>query len=389
MNEEKKTQNALLETIDIMIKNKLKNLSFNYYVDGVIKKKNDDDTYNVLINGKIYNNISSKNNFEYSINDVVQILIKNGNWKKKFIDDIKNHNEIPKNIHNLGKRNRIRANDDFDNYTTIGSFSVRSDTDAKTISNIPMNTAGNLDVYSSNGNDIDVAQNKYLIQEYTVLTGSYKFIRHIRQTPNILADPETYPKGWEFREWRIDVNSYTLSNNTTIKNTLLDLIYPVGSIYMSVNNVSPQTFLGGTWTIWGEGRTVVGVNVGNSDDTDFGTVEKKAGARTHTLTTAQMPSHTHTQEGHYHTPSSNTSTQNYGFPIYKVGAGIGRDKVVTTSGTRHAFLGKVGATTADESGLNWNTRTSTQTPTINSTGGGSAHNNLQPYITCYMWKRIS
>jgi len=95
MNRDKETQEALLKAIDIMIDNKLKNLGFNYYVDGVIKAKNTNNTYNVLINGSVYNNIPSKNNFSYHINDVVQILIKNGDWNKKFIDDKKNHNETP------------------------------------------------------------------------------------------------------------------------------------------------------------------------------------------------------------------------------------------------------------------------------------------------------
>lgn len=95
MNNEKKAQDALLEAIDIMIENKLKKLNFNYYVDGVVKSKNDDNTYDVLINGVIYKNIPSKNNFQYLVNDTVQILIKNGNWNKKFIDDIVGHNRSP------------------------------------------------------------------------------------------------------------------------------------------------------------------------------------------------------------------------------------------------------------------------------------------------------
>lgn len=89
---EKKTQDALLEAIDIMIENKLKKLKFNYYVDGVIDAVNNDKTYNVIINGTLYTNISSKNNFKYSKGDSVQILIKNGDWNKKFIDDKITHN---------------------------------------------------------------------------------------------------------------------------------------------------------------------------------------------------------------------------------------------------------------------------------------------------------
>ena len=95
---EKKTQDALLEAIDIMIENKLKKLKFNYYVDGVIasvnNKNNNNQTYNVIINGQTYTSIPSKNNFRYSKGDSVQILIKNGDWNKKFIDDKITHNMV-------------------------------------------------------------------------------------------------------------------------------------------------------------------------------------------------------------------------------------------------------------------------------------------------------
>lgn len=91
----KKTQDALLEAIDIMIEQKIKKLKFNYYVDGVIKTKNTSNTYDVIINGKEYKNVPSKNNFDYSQGDTVQILIKNGDWSKKFIDDKSTHNNTP------------------------------------------------------------------------------------------------------------------------------------------------------------------------------------------------------------------------------------------------------------------------------------------------------
>ena len=102
MNNNKQAQDALLEAIDIMITNKIKNLGFNYYVDGVIKSKNDNNTYNVLINNEEYKGIPSKNNFEYLVNDSVQILIKNGNWNKKIIDDTIGHNKLPQNIEAKG-----------------------------------------------------------------------------------------------------------------------------------------------------------------------------------------------------------------------------------------------------------------------------------------------
>lgn len=46
---------------------------------------------------------------------------------------------------------------------------------------------------------------------------------------------------------------------------LLNKIYPVGSIYMSVNDVSPEEFLGGTWERWSQGRVPVGVDENDED----------------------------------------------------------------------------------------------------------------------------
>lgn len=53
------------------------------------------------------------------------------------------------------------------------------------------------------------------------------------------------------------------------------MIYPVGSIYMSVNSENPSTLFGGTWVSWGSGRVPVGVN---TSDSNFNTVEKPGGS---------------------------------------------------------------------------------------------------------------
>lgn len=102
----KKTQDALLEAVDIMIDQKLKNLKFNYYVDGVVQdgvvknntvgsRSNGKNVYSVLINGTVYDNIPSMNKLDYYKGDVVQVLIKNGDWNKKFIEGMANHTKFP------------------------------------------------------------------------------------------------------------------------------------------------------------------------------------------------------------------------------------------------------------------------------------------------------
>ena len=75
---------------------------------------------------------------------------------------------------------------------------------------------------------------------------------------------------------------------------MLETIYPVGSIYINAGvATNPGTLLGfGTWTAFGTGRTIVGVD---SSDTDFDTVRETGGSKTdsHTLTIAEIPAHTH------------------------------------------------------------------------------------------------
>jgi hypothetical protein len=139
--------------------------------------------------------------------------------------------------------------------------------------------------------------------------------------------------------------------SVTIVNTNADLIdaialaiYPVGAIYMSVVNTSPATLFGGTWSAWGAGRVAVGVDTGI---TEFNTVEKTGGEATHALSVAELAEHNHTY------PYDSSS-----------------------AGTLYGNAGALIASKAGDIGTSY-------------AGNGTAHNNLQPYITCYMWKRTA
>lgn len=133
------------------------------------------------------------------------------------------------------------------------------------------------------------------------------------------------------------------------KASLLDLTYPVGSIYMSVSNVNPSNLFGGTWVEFASGRTLVGVD---TSQTEFNTVEKTGGEKTHKLTTEEMPIHTSKWNGY--------SAGN----LYTGGG----------SSVTYALFGND----------TWN---GSKANGIQPVGGDQPHNNLQPYITCYMWKR--
>lgn len=133
------------------------------------------------------------------------------------------------------------------------------------------------------------------------------------------------------------------------KANLLDLTYPIGSIYISVNNTNPSSLFGGTWVEFAKGKTLVGVD---TSQTEFNTVEKTGGEKTHKLIIDEMP---------IHTPKWN------GYSAGNLYAGSG-------SSVTYALFGND----------TWRGSTSNG---IQPVGGDKAHNNLQPYITCYMWKR--
>lgn len=67
--------------------------------------------------------------------------------------------------------------------------------------------------------------------------------------------------------------------------------YPIGAIYLSIDSTNPTKLFGGTWEQIAQGRTLVGVD---TSQTEFNTVKKTGGEKTHTLTINEMPSHSHT-----------------------------------------------------------------------------------------------
>ena len=154
-------------------------------------------------------------------------------------------------------------------------------------------------------------------------------------------------------------------------------IYPVGSIYMSVNPTNPSTYFGGTWVAWGSGRVPVGINTA---DSNFSTVEKTGGASTVALTAAQMPSHSH-DKGTLAVDSGGSHGHNLN--LTKAGWGVdGASNKVVVDSTGYTALTNVGTAWAGYHGHTISGSTA-------SAGSGSSHSNLQPYIVCYMWKRTA
>jgi hypothetical protein len=123
---------------------------------------------------------------------------------------------------------------------------------------------------------------------------------------------------------------------------------PVGTIKITVVDVNPSTYIGGTWVKWGAGRVPVGVDPAQAE---FNVVEEVGGSKTVALTVAQMPSHNHT-------------TVTWGH-AYGGGGSVNVSRHTPTGADNTYNMGSTAA------------------------GSGQAHNNLQPYIACFMWKRTA
>ena len=183
---------------------------------------------------------------------------------------------------------------------------------------------------------------------------------------------------------------YIGDGSTAVKDlqSLMLAVYPVGSIYMSVNDANPSTLFGGTWTAWGSGRVPVGVS---TNDSDFGTVEKTGGESKHRLTTNEMPSHRHI--GQY------SNTQSYTNHAQRPTDPPASPREIS-QGTREVEVQYKTVTDNVSTVLYYSSGSGpindiTYTEKVRSeygvasSGKDISHNNLQPYITCYMWKRTA
>lgn len=144
-------------------------------------------------------------------------------------------------------------------------------------------------------------------------------------------------------------NDYTDADkakvDSALQSTLSEImlaIYPVGAIYLSTSSANPSILFGGTWEAWGGGRVPVGVDTSNLK---YLLPNMQGGEETHTLTVDEMPAHTHWIPQH------------------------------DSSGSTMAWTPEV---------QNANYAYGSETT---SRGGSQAHNNMPPYITCYMWRR--
>lgn len=144
------------------------------------------------------------------------------------------------------------------------------------------------------------------------------------------------------------IDEYGWIYSRALSALILEAVYPVGSIYISVNETSPQTLFGGTWEAI-QGKFLLGQSNAHK-------AGSTGGEETHTLTMGEMPEHTHPM---YTGNAGGDSEWTPNEGAYLV------DSVTQTKTTWWARLG------------------------MNYAGGGNAHNNMPPYLAVYMWKRTA
>lgn len=129
-----------------------------------------------------------------------------------------------------------------------------------------------------------------------------------------------------------------------LSSLILEAVYPVGSIYMSVNGTSPATLFGGTWEAI-QGKFLLGA---------YGNTYKAGstgGEAAHTLTNNEMPNHRHII---WFPNSGGEQSAEIGYP---------------EAGSKNTYYAEASKTSG--------------------AGGGAAHNNMPPYLAVYIWKRTA
>lgn len=184
---------------------------------------------------------------------------------------------------------------------------------------------------------------------------SYKFYK--TQSQNIieaindnLDDSLTGVKKANTIKDNTSINKPGSNTYKSIKDILLDSVYPIGSIYISVNKESPASFLGGTWVEFAKGKTLVGIDSTKNTNTRFKYPRATGGLETVQLTREHIPRH-----NHYIGVSASTSA------VEDTDALTNIDIKSESGPIRYGSTSFVGSDVA--------------------------HKNMPPYIVVYMWER--
>ena len=202
----------------------------------------------------------------------------------------------------------------------------------------------------------------------------------------------------------------------TLQNSLFLKTHPVGSIYVTTNSsestaAQMNALYGGTWEAYGSGKTLVGIDTSNSN---FNTVNKTGGSTSQsiTLTTSNLPSHSHTVTAKGSVSStftgnsvttSSSGSHSHTFAMksaYSEASGYCSCYGVSGMGYVNSFYVTGGSTTSSSTSSHTHTLTATGSVTSTFTGSSATTSSvgsstpisvstLQPYTTVYMWKRVA
>ena len=209
-----------------------------------------------------------------------------------------------------------------------------------------------------------------------------------------------------------DISSLLNKTNSLINSQTemeaLNKRYPVGSIYISTTSTNPGTLFGGTWQSFAGGRKLV--STGSNGTTNYTSANQTGGAKTFTLSSSNLPSHTHslTPSGtvtssfsgksvttssngsHTHTvPFGKASSEAAGYGLNTGGTSyVDRILVSSSQGTINTATSTSHSHTLTPSGSVSSSFTG-KTVTTSSNGSTSSIDIMNPYATVYMWRRIS
>ena len=232
----------------------------------------------------------------------------------------KNNNIVSTNYQNVDIELIYPTYDDFNKYYTN---TLTYNSDKKANKSLTMNDLYFKDSFTKTGNEINEEIDNLNVKCITSKNNKFSLDS----------------------DGNLTVNSITSNENKNLNITeICNVIYPIGSVYISINNIEPSSLFGGTWEkledrfLLASGKTYTNGNIG--------------GEATHKLTIDEMPSHTHT--------------------LYIDAKGT----TIPAWWTRHLFVQN-------------DTPHEAQPNNLTSTGNSQPHNNMPPYLVVNMWKRIA
>lgn len=210
------------------------------------------------------------------------------------------------------------------------------------------------------------------VKTVTAMSGTAAVAFHLREGGQGAAFGKRAESDGFHCAWDADFDGAVRVGSLTVGGkSLLDLVYPVGAVYMSLTSTSPATLFGGTWTAI-EGKFLLSADANHAAATT-------GGAESHSLTTAQLPAHSHRVLGY--TDAENVG-HDHGVPNIKTGQSGEYGAYAETwgygSGSRDLNTYYVDIT------HNHRVDIASQT-----TGSGGAFSLMPPYLSVYMWRRTA